>query len=220
MQASHRRGFSCCQSTDSRACGLSSGGSGLGSTGSVVAMGLSCSVASSNPVSPALTGRFLTTEPLEKSKGSFESTFPRGVGVRVTEGRSCVAEEAVGAPPPPPPSGQAHCSPSAGSLLFLLHIIIIIIIFLAAWHVGSYFSNQGSNPCPLQGKHRVLTTGQPREFLFSMFSASCGFQSFQCFQKSFLHSLVHACSVLLLIETHRLAPVISGFVSFASLTRS
>ena len=34
-------------------------------------------------MSPALTGRFLTTEPLEKSKGSFESTFPRGVGVRV-----------------------------------------------------------------------------------------------------------------------------------------
>ena len=163
--------------------GSAVGDPGLGSTGSVVAMGLSCSVASSNPVSPALTGRFLTTEPLEKSKGSFESTFPRGVGVRVTEGRSCVAEEAVGAPPPPPPSGQAHCSPSAGSLLFLLHIIIIIIIFLAAWHVGSYFSNQGSNPCPLQGKHRVLTTGQPREFLFSMFSASWWVSEFPVFSE-------------------------------------
>ena len=66
-------------------------------------------------MSPALTGRFLTTEPLEKSKGSFESTFPRGVGVRVAQGRRCVAEEAVGVSPPAdsiPLPGLAHCSPS------------------------------------------------------------------------------------------------------------
>ena len=36
------------------------------------------------------------------------------------------------------------------------------------------------------------------------------------FQRSFLYTLVHASS-LLLIETHRLAPVISGFVSFQVL---
>ena len=32
-----------------------------------------------------------------------------------------------------------------------------------AWHAacGSYFSDQGSNPCPLQQKNGVLTTGRP-----------------------------------------------------------
>ena len=29
------------------------------------------------------------------------------------------------------------------------------------WHVESYFPYQGSNPCLLQWKHRVLTTGPP-----------------------------------------------------------
>ena len=29
----------------------------------------------------------------------------------------------------------------------------------AAWHVGSWFPNQGLNPLPLQWKHGVLTTG-------------------------------------------------------------
>ena len=28
-------------------------------------------------------------------------------------------------------------------------------------HVGSYFPDYGSNPCPLYWKHRVLTTGLP-----------------------------------------------------------
>ena len=31
----------------------------------------------------------------------------------------------------------------------------------AAWHAGSQFPYQGSNPRPLQWKHRVLTTGPP-----------------------------------------------------------
>ena len=31
--------------------------------------------------------------------------------------------------------------------------------FFLAWHVGSSFPNQGSNPCPLQWKHGILTTG-------------------------------------------------------------
>ena len=29
------------------------------------------------------------------------------------------------------------------------------------WHAGSYFPNQGWNPCFLQWKHGVLTTGLP-----------------------------------------------------------
>ena len=29
------------------------------------------------------------------------------------------------------------------------------------WHAGSQFPHQGSNPCPLQWKRRVLTTGPP-----------------------------------------------------------
>ena len=41
--------------------------------------------------------------------------------------------------------------------------------FLAAWRVRSYFSNQGSNPCPLHWKHRVLTTGPPGKSLFPFF---------------------------------------------------
>ena len=31
----------------------------------------------------------------------------------------------------------------------------------AVWHVGSEFPDQGSNPCPLQWKHGVPTTGLP-----------------------------------------------------------
>ena len=31
----------------------------------------------------------------------------------------------------------------------------------AMWHVGSYFPDQGLNPCPLQWRSRVLTTGLP-----------------------------------------------------------
>ena len=37
----------------------------------------------------------------------------------------------------------------------------------AMWHARSSFPNQGSNPnpCPLQWKHRVLTTGSPGKSL-------------------------------------------------------
>ena len=31
----------------------------------------------------------------------------------------------------------------------------------AIHHVGSYFPDQGSNRCPVQWKHRLLTTGLP-----------------------------------------------------------
>ena len=36
----------------------------------------------------------------------------------------------------------------------------------AAWHVGCYFPYQGSNPCPLQWKRGVLTTGLPGNSLY------------------------------------------------------
>ena len=31
------------------------------------------------------------------------------------------------------------------------------------WHIGSYFPDQGSNPCSLHWQHRVLTTGSPEK---------------------------------------------------------
>ena len=37
----------------------------------------------------------------------------------------------------------------------------LLLRFLAARHVGPQFPNQGSNPCPLQWKCGVLTTGRP-----------------------------------------------------------
>ena len=36
---------------------------------------------------------------------------------------------------------------------------------LFSWHMGFQFSHQGSNQCPLNWKHRVLTTGQPGKSL-------------------------------------------------------
>ena len=38
---------------------------------------------------------------------------------------------------------------------------LFLCIFLAARHVGPLFPDQGSNPCPLQWKCGVLTTGPP-----------------------------------------------------------
>ena len=34
------------------------------------------------------------------------------------------------------------------------------------WHIGSQFPGQGSNPCPLQWKLRVLAIGSPEKSLF------------------------------------------------------
>ena len=134
-------------------------------------------------MSPALTGRFLTTEPLEKSERSFESTFPRGVGVRVTEGRSCVAEAAVGAPPPPPPSGLAHCSPSAVSLLFLLHNYYYLFGCMAC---GILFSQPGIEPMPPAGEaqspNHWAAKGIP---LFHVLCFLVGFRVSSVFRKAF-----------------------------------
>ena len=51
-----------------------------------------------------------------------------------------------------------------------LHILTNTLSFLSLffhirWHIGSYFPDQGSNPCSLQWKHNILTTGQPGKAL-------------------------------------------------------
>ena len=42
----------------------------------------------------------------------------------------------------------------------LLKLFIHLFLFLGhtLWHIGSYFPDQGSNPCPLHWKYRILTT--------------------------------------------------------------
>lgn len=42
-----------------------------------------------------------------------------------------------------------------GQTCFTSHILFL----LAVWHVRSLFPRPGLEPHPLQGKHRVLTTG-------------------------------------------------------------
>jgi len=52
--------------------------------------------------------------------------------------------------------------------MFLFYFLFLI--FLAAmWHLEWLFPAQGSNLCPLQWKHGVLTTGLPGKFLFFVF---------------------------------------------------
>ena len=48
-------------------------------------------------------------------------------------------------------------------LLFFVCLFIFGSTVHGMWHAGSYFSDQGSNPCPLQWKNGVLTTGRPRK---------------------------------------------------------
>ena len=43
--------------------------------------------------------------------------------------------------------------------------IVISLFFHIRWPIGSYFPDQGSNPCPLQWKCNILTTGQPGKAL-------------------------------------------------------
>ena len=56
--------------------------------------------------------------------------------------------------------------------IILIRVLIIIFhhddlvwggdcLFLAAWHVRSWFPDRGWNPCPLQWKHEVLSSGPP-----------------------------------------------------------
>ena len=42
----------------------------------------------------------------------------------------------------------------------------LFFFFLALWHVGFSFPDQGSNPCFLQWRDGVLTTGLPEKSLF------------------------------------------------------
>ena len=45
----------------------------------------------------------------------------------------------------------------------IIRFYLFIYFGRAAWHVRSWFPDQGLNPRPLQWKHRVLTTRLPGE---------------------------------------------------------
>ena len=48
------------------------------------------------------------------------------------------------------------------AILVVLPFHIYFILFCHAMqHLGSFFPDQGLNPCPLHWKHRVITTGPP-----------------------------------------------------------
>ena len=56
----------------------------------------------------------------------------------------------------------------------LLKLFIYVFLFLGhtLWHIGSYFPDQGSNPCPLHWKYRILTTSEvPLLCYFKVISA-------------------------------------------------
>ena len=45
------------------------------------------------------------------------------------------------------------------------YLFVELFFGLTAWHVESFFPDQGSNPHPLQWKHEFLTTGPPGKSL-------------------------------------------------------
>ena len=52
------------------------------------------------------------------------------------------------------------------TLLLLLLLLLLFYLFIYFFgctvrHLGSHFPDQGLNPCPVQWKHGVLTTGPP-----------------------------------------------------------
>ena len=58
--------------------------------------------------------------------------------------------------------------------------VFCFVLFLFGWffgramrHAGSYFPDHGSNPCPPQWRHRVLTTGPPGKSPRCMFVRNC-----------------------------------------------
>ena len=48
-------------------------------------------------------------------------------------------------------------------------MFVYLFICYTARHVGSWFPNQGSNPCPMHWEHGVLTTGPPGKSLCVVF---------------------------------------------------
>ena len=53
-----------------------------------------------------------------------------------------------------------------GSSFFFMSLSLSFFFSLALWHVGFLFPDQGSNPCLLQWRDEVLTTGLPGKSLF------------------------------------------------------
>ena len=52
-----------------------------------------------------------------------------------------------------------------GFIIIITGVSGFLSFFLAVGHEGSSFPNKGSNLCPLQWQHRVLTTGPPGKSL-------------------------------------------------------
>ena len=63
------------------------------------------------------------------------------------------------------PQSFLKCGSPTSETFFLIKKNLFIYLFIlggrTTWHVGSQFPDQRSNPCPLHGKHGVLTTGLP-----------------------------------------------------------
>ena len=57
-------------------------------------------------------------------------------------------------------------------LFFRLFIYLLVLFWplCMTWHVGPSFPNQGLNPCPLQWKFGLLTTGPPGKSLSTIFT--------------------------------------------------
>ena len=51
------------------------------------------------------------------------------------------------------------------SILLLIFLMFCFIYLLGMQHVGSWFPNQGLNPCAFHWELRVLTAGPPGEYL-------------------------------------------------------
>ena len=69
---------------------------------------------------------------------------------------------------PVPPASILQAAPchfretfTMWSLVYPSYLFIYIFFGRTTQHVGSWFPDQGSNPCPVQWKCRVLTTGPP-----------------------------------------------------------
>ena len=60
---------------------------------------------------------------------------------------------------------------------FLINGTLLLLLFyffgLTVWQAGPWFSNQGSNPSPMQWKCRVPTTGLPRNCFLQILESAC-----------------------------------------------
>ena len=63
-------------------------------------------------------------------------------------------------------------APPGKPMKYFFRIGFFFFLFgCAVQHAGSQFPDQGSNPCPLQWKHRVLTIGPPANSLGQIYTS-------------------------------------------------